>query len=138
MKSPVVKDLGGFSFPGFPFAMTDSGFMVSCPCLLPAKFFMVTFDMKRFYRYIFPPFVFVFLFTFEACVSHDFPEYECSDTYTFSQDIQPIIEIKCAISGCHNGDLGSDYNWLEFDTFHKRAESGLLKFSGETHPAGHF
>jgi hypothetical protein len=65
---------------------------------------------------------------FDACVSHDFPEYQCTDNYTFSDDVRPIIETKCAISGCHNGDLGQDYNWLNFETFHRRAESGLVKF----------
>jgi hypothetical protein len=89
---------------------------------------MVTFAMKKFSRIIFPFFVFCFLFTFDACVSHDFPEYQCTETYSFSQDVLPIIQTKCAISGCHNGDLGEDFNWLEFETFHKRAESGLLKF----------
>jgi len=63
-----------------------------------------------------------------ACVSHDFPEYECDDAYSFSDDIRPIIETKCAVSGCHNGDRGEDLNWNNFDQFHKRAESGLVKF----------
>jgi hypothetical protein len=95
---------------------------------LPAYFFMVTFAMNKFLRIIFPFFVFGFLFIFDACVSHDFPEYQCIETYSFSQHVLPIIQTKCAISGCHNGDLGEDFNWLQFENFHERAESGLLKF----------
>lgn len=63
-----------------------------------------------------------------ACVSHDFPEYVCADAYTFAADIKPIIETKCAISGCHNGDMGPDLNWNDFDQFHQRAASGLVKY----------
>jgi hypothetical protein len=89
---------------------------------------MVTFAMKKFSLVIFPFCVFCLLFVFAACVSHDFPEYHCTDTYSFSKDVLPIIQTKCAISDCHNGDLGEDFNWLQFETFHERAESGLLKF----------
>lgn len=64
----------------------------------------------------------------DSCVSHDFPQYVCTDTYSFTEDIKPIIETKCAISGCHNGDLGADVNWNNFEEFQKRAASGLVKF----------
>lgn len=63
-----------------------------------------------------------------ACVSHDIPEYQCTQTYGFANDVKPIIETKCAISGCHNGDMGQDLNWTVFENFHKRAESGLVKY----------
>ena len=63
-----------------------------------------------------------------SCVSHDIPEYQCTDTYTFADDVKPIIETKCAISGCHNGDMGQDLNWTIFEAFHKRAASGLVKY----------
>lgn len=71
---------------------------------------------------------FIFLLVLSSCVSHDFPQYTCTDTYLFSEDVKPIIETKCAISGCHNGDLGQDLNWTNFQNFHRRAESGLVKF----------
>lgn len=64
----------------------------------------------------------------EGCVSHDFPEYVCTETYTFAADIRPIIETKCAITECHNGDMGPDLNWTNFDKFHQRAASGLVKY----------
>ena len=64
----------------------------------------------------------------DSCVSHDFPEYVCEDTYTFQDDIKPIIAMKCAISGCHNGDMGPDLNWTDFQEFKKRVEIGLVKY----------
>ena len=73
--------------------------------------------------------VFLVLLVFlNACVSHDFPEYQCTEDYTFADDIRPIIETKCAISGCHNGDMGPDLNWINFEKFHERAASGLVKY----------
>jgi hypothetical protein len=70
----------------------------------------------------------VFLMCLYSCVSHDFPEYECAEIYTFTGDVKPIIETKCAITGCHNGDMGQSLNWTNFETFHQRVESGLVKF----------
>ncbi|MEX2235629.1 MAG: hypothetical protein WD824_25960 [Cyclobacteriaceae bacterium] len=70
----------------------------------------------------------IFLMCLDSCVNHDFPEYVCTDTYTFAEDVQPIIETKCAIAGCHNGDMGESLNWTNFENFHERAESGLVKF----------
>lgn len=65
---------------------------------------------------------------FDSCVYHDLPEYVCEDTITFSADIRPIILTKCAILDCHNGDMGPDLNWTNFDQFHARAASGLVKY----------
>ncbi len=73
-------------------------------------------------------FVVLALAMLEGCVSHDFPEYQCTDTYSFAEDVKPIIETKCAVSGCHNGDMGQDLNWMTFENFQKRARSGLLKY----------
>jgi hypothetical protein len=70
----------------------------------------------------------VMMITLWSCVYHDFPEYTCDETYSFEADIKPIIETRCALSGCHNGDMGTDLNWTNFDQFHKRAESGEVKF----------
>jgi len=65
---------------------------------------------------------------FGACVSHDFPEYICVQEYTFNEHVKPILETKCAISGCHNGDMGPDLNWNDLDEFFERVESGEVKF----------
>ena len=81
-------------------------------------------------RFVLTCFLFsvVIVTAISSCVSHDFPEYVCDETYSFDADIRPIIETRCAISGCHNGDMGSDLNWTNFEQFHKRAESGEVKF----------
>jgi len=83
--------------------------------------------MEKFVVGFFSLFVVVVL-TLDSCVSHDFPEYVCEQDYTFTADVKPIIETKCAISGCHNGDMGPDLNWTNFEEFHKRVESGLVRF----------
>lgn len=73
-------------------------------------------------------FIVLVTIAFNACVSHDFPEYVCDQEYSFVGDIRPIIETKCAISSCHNGDMGNDLNWNNFAAFHARAASGEVKF----------
>lgn len=34
---------------------------------------------------------------------------------SFASQIQPIINTKCALTGCHNGDNGAERNWTVFD-----------------------
>jgi hypothetical protein len=69
-------------------------------------------------------YVFVFTLTIssavliDSCVSHDLEGpvvVDCTGfkTVSFSSDIQPIISANCAISGCHNGDNGTDLNWTD-------------------------
>lgn len=70
----------------------------------------------------------VSLVCLDSCVYHDFSEYVCTETYTFADDIRPIIETKCAIPDCHNGDMGPDLNWTTFEKFHQRVASGLVKY----------
>jgi hypothetical protein len=106
MRSPLVQDPGGFSF-------------------LPE--IAVSFIMQKLVRILFCLSL-VSLVSLDSCVYQDIPEYECIETYSFASDIKPIIESKCAISGCHNGDMGSDLNWTDFDKFHQRVESGLVKY----------
>lgn len=64
----------------------------------------------------------------DSCEYHDIPQYTCAQTYAFQADILPIIETKCAIAGCHNGDMGPELKWTDFEQFHKRAESGLVRY----------
>ncbi len=93
-----------------------------------ANIIVVTFAMQIFRPTLISSFYLAVLLVIDACVSHDFPEYSCNDSYSFSVNIRPIIENKCAISGCHNGDLGQGLNWTFFQSFHERAESGLVKY----------
>ncbi len=49
---------------------------------------------------------------------------------TFSGDIKTIIETKCAISGCHNGDNGAARNWTVFDNIKAKA-AGIKSRTGD-------
>jgi len=69
------------------------------------------------------------LILLNACVYHDIPAYACTEEYTFTEHVQPILQTKCAISGCHNGDMGADLNWTNFEEFQKRVKSGLVKYN---------
>jgi hypothetical protein len=75
------------------------------------------------------PFVFFVVFGFQlSCVDHNFPSYVCPDTeVSYLEDVKPIIESKCAISGCHNGSLGAERNWSDFATFQQNAKNGNVK-----------
>src|SRR5690606_17374227 len=105
MRSPQVKDLGGFSFLRLPEIA-------------------VSFMMQKLRRVL----IGLSVICLDGCVYHDLPEYSCVQPYSFVADIKPIIETRCAISGCHNGDLGADKNWLNAEEFHKRVASGLVKY----------
>ena len=70
----------------------------------------------------------VIVLCLDACVSHDFFDYACTETYSFAADVRPILETKCAIAECHDGSMGPGLNWNDFDQFHERAASGLVKF----------
>ena len=51
---------------------------------------------------------------FQSCDYNALPEPQtdsCDGAVSFSDDVQPIINRSCAISGCHNGDNGADKNW---------------------------
>ena len=40
---------------------------------------------------------------------------------SFSGQIKPIIDTKCALSGCHNGDNGANRNWTVFSNVKSNA-----------------
>jgi hypothetical protein len=68
----------------------------------------------------------VILIIAEGCVNHNLEPslvIDCSgiNTVSFASDIQPIINSNCAISGCHNGDLGADIDWTDPVKFKNRA-----------------
>jgi hypothetical protein len=71
----------------------------------------------------------LFILAFQlSCADHNFPSYVCPDTeVSYLEDVKPIVESKCAISGCHNGTLGADRNWLNFETFRTNALQGNVK-----------
>jgi hypothetical protein len=63
----------------------------------------------------------------ESCVSHELTEPTCTTVVSYSGQIHGIVESKCAITGCHNGDNGADINWSDFAKFQQRALSGEVK-----------
>jgi hypothetical protein len=76
-----------------------------------------------------------------SCVSHDAPTvtYDCSgeSEVSYSDDVDNLVKTRCAKSGCHNGDLGADKNWLVFETF--QAKSALVhdRVTRRADEAGH-
>lgn len=42
---------------------------------------------------------------------------------SFSAQIKPIIDTKCALSGCHNGDNGANRNWTVFSNVKSNASN---------------
>ena len=59
-----------------------------------------------------------------SCVQHDVSTIStCIDPQevSFGDDVAPIVETNCAISGCHNGDNGSDRDWTNFQKFQDHA-----------------
>jgi hypothetical protein len=66
------------------------------------------------------------ILTLQSCVDHNLPEPEideCGGTVSFQNDVKPIINLSCAISGCHNGDIGADRNWTVFTNFQNKRAS---------------
>jgi hypothetical protein len=97
-------------------------------------------NMTHFRSFIFSGlFLFVFLY---SCVDHDLPSSAvpiCTslDEISFSADVKPIVTQKCAISGCHNGDNGSDKNWTVFDNFQSHSANVQDRITRPIGAAGH-
>jgi hypothetical protein len=65
---------------------------------------------------------------FQSCEYNDLPEpipviEGCPDPISFANDVNPIINNSCALSGCHNGDNGADKNWTVFSNFQTKREN---------------
>ena len=84
--------------------------------------------MNRIFRPFAFAFTFMIVFGFQiSCVDHDFPSYTCPEEVSYLEDIKPIIESKCAIPSCHNGSLGAERNWTDFETLQRNAQDGDVK-----------
>jgi len=62
-----------------------------------------------------------------SCANHNLDEmYTCTNpSMSYADDVRPIVMQKCAIDGCHNGALGADRNWTDFNAF--KAHSATVK-----------
>jgi hypothetical protein len=79
-----------------------------------------------------------------SCVNHDLPKpaidvTDCTsrETISFASDVKPIVEQKCAIPGCHNGDNGNDINWTVFANFKSHSASVQARITLPVGAAGH-
>jgi hypothetical protein len=87
---------------------------------------------------------FFLLVLLNSCVNHDLPKpaidvTDCTsrDVISFASDVKPIIEQKCAISGCHNGDNGPDINWNVFANFKNHGAEVQDRITRPQGTAGH-
>jgi hypothetical protein len=46
-----------------------------------------------------------------------------SSNVSLANDIMPLLQAQCTFSGCHNGDNGSDRNWLQKEDVRAKAEN---------------
>ncbi|MEQ8903804.1 SprB repeat-containing protein [Ekhidna sp.] len=46
-----------------------------------------------------------------------------SSNISLSNDIMPLLQAQCTFSGCHNGDNGSDRNWLQKEDVRAKADN---------------
>jgi hypothetical protein len=70
----------------------------------------------------------------ESCVNHDIGAVtvDCTgyNVVSFNDDIKDkIIAVKCAIPGCHNGDLGPDRDWTNFSKFQEHAQEAKRRLT---------
>lgn len=80
-----------------------------------------------------------FLLAF-SCAEHNLetPASACnSGQVSFSQQVAPIMQGSCALSGCHNGDLGDPLNWTNFDRVKAKASSVKDRVTRPVGTAGH-
>lgn len=53
---------------------------------------------------------------------------------SFATQIEPIINTKCALTGCHNGDNGAQRNWTVFDNVKANAANIKTRTSNRSMP----
>jgi hypothetical protein len=53
---------------------------------------------------------------------------------SFAGEIQPIIDTKCALTGCHNGDNGAERNWTIFSNVKTNASNIKTKTGDRSMP----
>jgi hypothetical protein len=74
--------------------------------------------------------IYLAIFSIQSCADHEIweepptppPTDECPVAVSYATQVAAIVNTKCAISGCHNGDNGQDKNWTVFSTFQQNAQ----------------
>ena len=69
----------------------------------------------------------ILLIVFQSCVDHSLPEPEIDgcdgSVVSYADQIKPIINTSCAVTGCHNGDNGAERNWTIFSVFQAKKDN---------------
>ena len=63
------------------------------------------------YKYLLTFVLLSVVLVIDSCVSHDLEETDTCQDISYASDIAPIINTKCALSGCHNGSNPDLPNW---------------------------
>lgn len=72
--------------------------------------------------------LFILAFYFSACTYKKVELDPCENVNSkYTQDISPLIQTHCALSGCHNGDSTSVGNFNEYAEIKMRVENGQFK-----------
>jgi hypothetical protein len=69
-----------------------------------------------------------------SCADHDLADFGTCPDYSYSNDVKPIITMKCALSGCHDGSLGADRNWTNLEAFQAKASIAKEKIQSHVMP----
>jgi uncharacterized membrane protein len=74
---------------------------------------------NNFFRLSFALIVISPLAFLDSCVSNDVSD-DCNEIVSYASHVSPIIQTKCAISGCHNGSSALP-DWTNFSQLQARA-----------------
>lgn len=70
----------------------------------------------------------ILLFLFYACTHERSEISPCEGVNSsYAQSIAPIIQTRCALPGCHNGDSVSVGNFSNYDEIKIRVDNGQFK-----------
>ena len=74
-----------------------------------------------------------------ACAEHDIPKaFDCSaEEISYINHVKPIVTQNCAISGCHNGDLGSERDWSNLGNLQAKSSEVKRRITLPAGAAGH-
>lgn len=58
-----------------------------------------------------------------SCVKHHIEiDRSCQTEISYQDQVSQIVTAKCAIPACHNGDMGANLDWRDFQNFQSRAD----------------
>ena len=61
------------------------------------------------------------------------PNLDCADTISYSQQVQPFIDLNCTTSGCHDASASGGYN---FTTHSSVSANAVIILSAINHDSG--